>query len=159
MRSLARNRSIGRNANGHRSCGALHHGWAIWRLCTAQNHRIDRYEREREAWRSGAEGERVVARTLDLLPVDYVVFHDFNTRMGNFDHLVIGPTGIFAIETKNWRGITPELQTGGSERQKKCAGLRVGPIGRKPVLRNHTSRNRLLADLKISCFAGSFASS
>ena len=75
----------------------------VW-LCKAQNRRVDSYERERVAWRTGAEGERVVATTLDQLPYEFVVFHDFNTARGNFDHLVIGPTGVFAIETKNWRG-------------------------------------------------------
>lgn len=76
----------------------------IWWLCRAQNRRIDRYERERLNWRNGAEGERVVALALDQLPNGFVVFHDFNTARGNFDHLVVGPTGVFAIETKNWRG-------------------------------------------------------
>jgi hypothetical protein len=76
----------------------------IWHLCKAQHRRIDRLERERSNWRSGAEGERAVAAVLDQLPKAFVVFHDFNTVRGNFDHLVIGPTGIFAIETKNWRG-------------------------------------------------------
>ena len=75
----------------------------VW-LCKSQSRRIDFYERKRLAWRSGAEGEGVVAAVLDQLPQDFVVFHDFNTVRGNFDHFVIGPTGVFAIETKNWRG-------------------------------------------------------
>ncbi len=87
-------------------------GMAIWRLCQAQSQRIDRYERERQNWRSGAEGERSVARALDLLPPEFVVFHDFNTVRGNFDHLVIGPTGIFAIETKNFRGTIGAAESG-----------------------------------------------
>lgn len=79
-------------------------GAIVLRLCAAQSQRVDRYERERMNWKSGAEGECVVASALDRLPNAYVVFHDFNTARGNFDHLVVGPTGIFAIETKNWRG-------------------------------------------------------
>jgi hypothetical protein len=76
----------------------------VWRLCVAQNRRIDRYERERQNWKTGAEGECTVALALTRLSTEFVVFHDFDTRRGNFDHLVIGPTGVFAIETKNWRG-------------------------------------------------------
>lgn len=76
----------------------------VWRLFKAQNRRIDLYERERHTWRSGAEGERVVAIALDRLSKNFVVFHDFNTARGNFDHLVVGPSGIFAVETKNFRG-------------------------------------------------------
>jgi hypothetical protein len=41
---------------------------------------------------------------LDRLSKNFVVSHDFNTARGNFDHLVIGPSGIFAVETKNFRG-------------------------------------------------------
>ena len=68
----------------------------VWRLCKAQNRRIDFFERERLTWRCGAEGERTVAAALDRLSENFVVFHDFNTARGNFDHLVIGPSGLFA---------------------------------------------------------------
>jgi hypothetical protein len=79
-------------------------GVVAWRLCVAQTQRVDRYERERANWKSGAEEECVVASVLDGLPKEFVVFHDFNTAQGNFDHLIVGPTGLFALETKNFRG-------------------------------------------------------
>jgi hypothetical protein len=46
----------------------------------------------------------------------YVVFNDVNTKQGNFDHLVVGPTGLFAIETKNWRGVVNADANGGLKR-------------------------------------------
>lgn len=56
--------------------------------------------------RRGAEGEERVGRVLSekLDSTTYKVFHDLDMRHGNLDHLVIGPTGAFAIETKAWRG-------------------------------------------------------
>jgi len=47
-------------------------------------------------------GERYVGRLLEdqLIPHGYHVFHDVQGRIGNIDHLVIGPSGVFTIETK-----------------------------------------------------------
>jgi Nuclease-related domain len=60
------------------------------------------------AWRRGAEGERRTARLLDRLARDgYVVFHDLavpGTTSANVDHLVIGPSGVFVIDSKQWSG-------------------------------------------------------
>ncbi|MEP7283887.1 MAG: nuclease-related domain-containing protein [Rubrivivax sp.] len=53
--------------------------------------------------RQGAEGERAVGQFLDRLRVDgYHVFHDVLADGFNLDHVVIGPGGIFTIETKTW---------------------------------------------------------
>ena len=53
----------------------------------------------------GAEGEEEVARRLAFLDSDYAVFHGLRLdRRGNFDHVVVGPAGVFVIETKNWKG-------------------------------------------------------
>lgn len=58
------------------------------------------------AYFKGARGEEIVAVWLSAgLPHDYHVFHDFE-RSGklSIDHLVVGPSGIFAVETKFWAG-------------------------------------------------------
>lgn len=61
------------------------------------------------AYLRGSEGERRTAEVLDGLPDDYVVFHSLCFRDAaegqlrwNIDHVVVGPTGVFAIETKNY---------------------------------------------------------
>lgn len=57
-------------------------------------------------WSVGAEGEETVAEYLSLLGDPYRVIHDIvlpNMR-GNIDHLVLGPNGVFVIETKNNNG-------------------------------------------------------
>jgi hypothetical protein len=73
-------------------------------LCRYQSRRIDHYERERKKWRKGAVGECMVADVLGALSDDYWVINDVSTPSGNLDHVVVGPTGVFALETKNYRG-------------------------------------------------------
>lgn len=77
---------------------------AAFYLCRYQSRRIDHYERERKKWRRGAAGECVVADVLGALSDDYCVINGLTTDSGDIDHVVVGPTGVFAIETKNWRG-------------------------------------------------------
>jgi Nuclease-related domain len=58
-------------------------------------------------WQRGAQGERHTARLLDRLTRDgFVVFHDLAVpgSPANVDHLVIGPTGVFVIDSKQWSG-------------------------------------------------------
>jgi hypothetical protein len=54
----------------------------------------------------GAEGEETVARILSFLPANCTVFNDLQFDPGGpaFDHIVVAPTGLFVIETKNWSG-------------------------------------------------------
>jgi accessory gene regulator protein AgrB len=57
-------------------------------------------------YRKGALGEALVSDVLDALPDGYYVFHDSTHASfgGNIDHLVVGPQGVFNIDTKNWTG-------------------------------------------------------
>lgn len=67
--------------------------------------RARRAERQAEAWEKGAEGERRVAEKLRDLPPEFVVFHDLRLpapSKANVDHVVVGPNGIVAIDTKNY---------------------------------------------------------
>jgi hypothetical protein len=59
------------------------------------------------AWSIGANGEAATARYLDpLAEHGFVVMHDLSIprSKANVDHVVIGPTGVFVVETKNIRG-------------------------------------------------------
>lgn len=61
--------------------------------------------REVAAWRAGARGEERMGRVLAPLRArGFAVIHDVDTGRGNIDHVVIGPTGVFVVETKAWRG-------------------------------------------------------
>ena len=58
------------------------------------------------AWRKGAEGEELVAARLKRLPDTWRVFQDItiDKAQHNVDHLVIGPGGVFSLNTKNLTG-------------------------------------------------------
>lgn len=57
--------------------------------------------RELGALRLGWEGEVATAEELNKLMRDgFEVFHDLPCERFNIDHVVVGPTGVFAVETK-----------------------------------------------------------
>jgi hypothetical protein len=57
-----------------------------------------------EHWFLGKRGELAVTRALRGLPDGYVLLNDLMLPKGrgNVDHLLIGPNGLFVIETKNY---------------------------------------------------------
>jgi hypothetical protein len=62
---------------------------------------------EAVAWRRGAAGERRTARVLAALERQgWAVLHDLAVpgSPANLDHLVIGPGGVFVIDSKQYRG-------------------------------------------------------
>jgi Nuclease-related domain len=53
--------------------------------------------------RLGLEGERVVGQSLESLrALGFRVFHDIPGGGFNIDHVIVGPQGVFAIETKTF---------------------------------------------------------
>jgi hypothetical protein len=58
------------------------------------------------AWYRGAQGEIAVGRMLNALPENWTVFHALpvGTKEADIDHLVVGPGGVFTINTKHHRG-------------------------------------------------------
>jgi hypothetical protein len=52
-------------------------------------------------WRWGAAGEEWTADELSHLGAEWRVFHDLPNSAGNWDHIAVGPPGIFAIDSKN----------------------------------------------------------
>lgn len=58
-----------------------------------------------DRWLQGARGERQVGAILDHLSEDgWHVLHDVSLGRGNVDHVLVGPGGVFTIETKSHRG-------------------------------------------------------
>ena len=56
--------------------------------------------------RKGMQGEERVVSELSSLRDEFLVLNDVMLRggMGNIDHIVVGPTGVFVVETKNFSG-------------------------------------------------------
>jgi hypothetical protein len=65
-----------------------------------------RQHTDERAWRKGANGERIVGFALGRLPGGWHVFHDIpvGDRGSNIDHVVVGPSGVFTLNTKNLIG-------------------------------------------------------
>lgn len=58
-----------------------------------------------ENWRAGAEGEKATARAVSHLTRNgWTLTNDVDTGFGNIDHVLVGPAGIFVIESKKLRG-------------------------------------------------------
>jgi hypothetical protein len=52
-------------------------------------------------WRFGLDAERAVGEELNqLMRYGFYVFHDLQAGTFNIDHVIIGPSGVFAVETK-----------------------------------------------------------
>src|SRR5258706_3872926 len=69
--------------------------FALWRLW--------RVRPQSRALRQAAEGEKAVGQFLERLRKDgYQVFHDLLGNGFNVDHVLIGPAGVFTVETKTW---------------------------------------------------------
>lgn len=61
-----------------------------------------------EIYKSGLIGEITSENVLSKLPDDYYLFPsieiEFQGRKSQIDHLVVGPTGVFIVESKNIKG-------------------------------------------------------
>ena len=63
--------------------------------------RLVRLFNRRRHFRLGYEGELAVGQELNqLLREGYYVYHDFPAENFNIDHILVGPAGVYAIETK-----------------------------------------------------------
>ena len=76
-------------------------GWLILK--------VRKIRRETMTWKLGENGEQYVGQMLekDMRPFGYDVFHDVVIKKGertfNLDHVLIGPNGVYVVETKAWR--------------------------------------------------------
>jgi Nuclease-related domain len=52
----------------------------------------------------GAGGEHDVGLVLSQLPQEFHVFNSLGFYAGDVDHIIVGPTGVFVVETKNHSG-------------------------------------------------------
>jgi hypothetical protein len=80
-----------------------------------------------ENWRQGAEGERRTRR--ELLKLGWHFVEDVPDSRGNFDHIVVGPAGVFHLETKYPSGIAEvidgSLQVRGRHGEARPSALNV----------------------------------
>lgn len=91
--------------------------------------RAERLARRAESFEKGADGEQRTAEVLAELPPGWSAIHDVrwpSRRLANIDHVVVGPGGIFVIDSKNWSGkVTVDqgvLRQNGRSREPAVAG-------------------------------------
>lgn len=89
----------------------------------------ERLNKRADLFEQGAAGEAETAQAVAALSPGWTVLHDLRwpgRRLANVDHVVIGPGGIFVIDSKNWTGrITTSggvLRQNGYNREKAVAG-------------------------------------
>ncbi len=105
----------------------------VWLCLRISGRKLDELEKERMAMRKGAAGENCVGITLGDFPEEFRVINDLATDNGNVDHVVVGPTGVFLLDTKNWRGVVSadgkgELLSNGKPTDKPVVGQFVGRL-------------------------------
>jgi hypothetical protein len=113
-----------------------------------QRAKAERLTRSATLWQRGAEGEEATANALAQLPSGtWTVFHDVKwpgRRYANVDHIVVGPPGVFVIDSKNWSGQVAVkdgvLRQNGRSREKGVAAAAEAGIavaGLVPLLEPH----------------------
>jgi hypothetical protein len=59
-----------------------------------------------ENWQDGACGEQWTAKALRSLEAEgWTILHDVASGTGNLDHVVVGPGGVFLLDSKRLRGL------------------------------------------------------
>lgn len=91
-----------------------------------QREKAARLERSAEAWERGAEGEAATAAALHALNRNvWRTFHDVRwpgRQRANIDHVVVGPGGVFVIDSKHWSGdirVAGDVLYQGSRRRER----------------------------------------
>jgi Nuclease-related domain len=73
-------------------------------LCAVAYFRLRPLIHARACYQLGFHGERYVAEELnELMAEGFRVFHDVPFESYNMDHVLVGPTGVFVVETKTKR--------------------------------------------------------
>src|SRR6476661_7174500 len=91
--------------------------------------KAERLERIADNYEKGADGEAATAAVLAALPPEWLTLHDLRwpgRRFANIDHVVIGPGGVFVVDSKKWSGRVSVdggvLRQNGRSREKAIAG-------------------------------------
>jgi hypothetical protein len=82
-------------------------GGSAWAKAEQLRERAARAQQAAERWERGATGEQRTAALLEPLEAaGFVVFHDLSLpgSRANLDHVVVGPTGVWLIDSKAYRG-------------------------------------------------------
>src|SRR3954447_8633471 len=107
-----------------------------------QREKAARLERSADMWERGADGEAATASILDELGrYGWTTFHDVKwpgRQRANIDHIAVGPTGVFVIDSKNWSGdirlVGEVLFQAGRRREREVAAAAEAALAVTQVL-------------------------
>ena len=118
--------------------------------------KAERLRRRAELFERGAEGESATADVLDGLPAAWTALHDRRwpgRRLANVDHVVLGPGGIFVIDSKKWAGRvrldTGERRQTGRRRERAGAGAADAALAVSELVGPHAAQVH-----PVLCFVG-----
>lgn len=111
----------------------------FWYFAGKEIQKASGYESEYNKRTSGLEGEKATLDLLRKLPDSYTIISDLNIVVGNkssqLDSVVVGPNGVFVVETKNVKGSV----VGNSDEYE----LTINKIGRRGGEYSNTMYNPL----------------
>ena len=124
------------------------------------NNVVRSYEflKNNESFLIGADGEEYVMGILSQLPDEYHVINDVNLHFQKaihwrerneyikncqIDHIVVGPTGIILVETKNWKASDIELKSDKLTHQVRRASLALWYYLKHYYHRESSPRSRM----------------
>ncbi len=84
----------------------------IWGIVRWAFPKMDALEIDFTRARRKSVSEAAVAMELASFPDTYRIINDVRTPAGRFDHVVVGPSGVFVLKTQDWRGIVAGDGTG-----------------------------------------------
>ena len=100
----------------------------------------------------GRDGEKIVGEELEnLRSQGYRVFHDIVGGQFNVDHVLVGPAGVFAVETKTWSKGKKETITSDGETLRRN-GARIEPNPIEQARANAKWLNKLIRDTTSESF-------
>ena len=109
--------------------------------------KAERLQRRAELFERGAEGEQATADVLAVLPAGWTALHDVRwpkRRLANIDHIVVGPGGVFVIDSKNWSGHVSiedgRLRQNGRFRDKAVAGCADAGLAIAEIAGTHADK-------------------
>lgn len=106
-------------------------GESAYDMARRKREKAARLLADADLWERGADGEAETAKALTVLPPDrWTVLHDVRwpgRQFANIDHVVVGPSGVFVIDSKNWSGQVQVrdgiLRQNGFRREKAVAAV------------------------------------
>ena len=102
--------------------------------------------------KQGRDGERIVGEELENLRArGYRVFHDVIGGDFNVDHVLVGPAGVFAVETKTWSKGKKETITSDGETLRRN-GVRIEPNPIEQARANAKWLNNLIRETTAESF-------